>query len=167
MSALFAVSSIVPAAAGPIMNMSSSAMPAQAAPAETSGVTQVQYRHHRPVVRPGHRPPGHRPPAHRPNHRPNYHPGHRPNYHPGHRPGYWNGHRGYHYARPGYRRYSDGWWYPAAAFTAGVIVGGAVASQPVHSSSHVQWCSDRYRSYRVSDNTYQPNSGPRRQCVSP
>ena len=35
------------------------------------------------------------------------------------------------------------------------------------SSSHVQWCYDRYRSYRSSDNTFQPNYGPRKQCWSP
>ncbi len=29
------------------------------------------------------------------------------------------------------------------------------------------WCADRYRSYRVSDNTYQPYSGARRQCEPP
>ncbi|MGV3652562.1 MAG: BA14K family protein, partial [Devosia sp.] len=27
--------------------------------------------------------------------------------------------------------------------------------------------SDRYRSYRASDNTFQPYNGPRQQCVSP
>jgi len=32
---------------------------------------------------------------------------------------------------------------------------------------HIQWCSERYRSYRESDNTYQPFSGPRKQCRSP
>ncbi|MDQ2632323.1 MAG: BA14K family protein, partial [Pseudomonadota bacterium] len=34
-------------------------------------------------------------------------------------------------------------------------------------SAHVQWCYDRYRSYRASDNTFQPYNGPRRQCYSP
>ncbi|KQV35264.1 BA14K family protein [Rhizobium sp. Root1204] len=29
------------------------------------------------------------------------------------------------------------------------------------------WCADRYRSYRVLDNTYQPYSGARRQCRPP
>lgn len=33
--------------------------------------------------------------------------------------------------------------------------------------AHIRWCSERYRSYRVRDNTYQPTRGPRRQCVSP
>ncbi len=32
-------------------------------------------------------------------------------------------------------------------------------------SAHAQACSERYRSYRASDNTYQPyGGGPRRQC---
>jgi len=35
------------------------------------------------------------------------------------------------------------------------------------SSAHVQWCYDRYRSYRVRDNTFQPYNGPRQQCWSP
>lgn len=34
-------------------------------------------------------------------------------------------------------------------------------------SAHVQWCYDRYRSYRSWDNTFQPNYGPRKQCWSP
>jgi hypothetical protein len=34
-------------------------------------------------------------------------------------------------------------------------------------SAHVQWCYNRYRSYRAWDNTYQPYNGPRRQCWSP
>lgn len=34
-------------------------------------------------------------------------------------------------------------------------------------SAHVAWCYDRWRSYRASDNTYQPYNGPRRQCRSP
>jgi hypothetical protein len=35
------------------------------------------------------------------------------------------------------------------------------------SSAHVQWCYDRYRSYRARDNTFQPYGGPRQQCWSP
>ncbi|ESY19728.1 MULTISPECIES: BA14K family protein [unclassified Mesorhizobium] len=35
------------------------------------------------------------------------------------------------------------------------------------SSAHVQWCYDRYRSYRAWDNTFQPYGGPRQQCWSP
>lgn len=35
------------------------------------------------------------------------------------------------------------------------------------SRSHVQWCSDRYRSYDRRSNTWISNSGQRRQCNSP
>jgi hypothetical protein len=33
--------------------------------------------------------------------------------------------------------------------------------------AHHQWCSDRYRSYRAEDGTYQPYGGPRQECLSP
>lgn len=79
---------------------------------------------------------------------------------------YYNGHRGYNEPRRGYRQH-NGVWFPAAAFIAGAIVGGAIDNQPrARGNAHVQYCQDRYRSYRVSDNTYQPYNGPRRQCVS-
>ncbi|MCR4268047.1 BA14K family protein [Nitratireductor sp. ZSWI3] len=35
------------------------------------------------------------------------------------------------------------------------------------SRAHVNWCYNRYRSYRAVDNTFQPYHGPRRQCISP
>ncbi|MDX3930197.1 MAG: BA14K family protein [Shinella sp.] len=81
----------------------------------------------------------------------------------------WRGHRGYRYSRPGYRRHSDGWWYPLAAFGAGAIVGGALSggSASGGGNSHTQWCANRYRSYRAYDNTFQPYNGPRQRCVSP
>jgi hypothetical protein len=81
---------------------------------------------------------------------------------------YYNGRRGYRERRAGYRLY-NGFWFPPAAFIAGAIIGGAI-SQPAlrsGSSAHVQWCYDRWRSYRASDNTYQPLNGGRRYCVSP
>ena len=34
-------------------------------------------------------------------------------------------------------------------------------------STHVEWCYNRYRSYRAWDNTFQPYHGPRQQCYSP
>lgn len=34
-------------------------------------------------------------------------------------------------------------------------------------SAHVEWCSERYRSYRADDNSYTSYSGGRRECVSP
>lgn len=84
---------------------------------------------------------------------------------------YYRGHRGYRHHRPGYRQY-NGWWFPPAAFIAGAIIGGAMAPQPQIeyrpvNNAHVNWCHSRYRSYRSSDNTFQPYNGPRRQCVSP
>lgn len=41
-------------------------------------------------------------------------------------PGYYHGYRGYRDRHPGYRRHSDGLWYPAAAFALGAIIGGAL-----------------------------------------
>jgi hypothetical protein len=83
---------------------------------------------------------------------------------------YWyRGHRGYRYYRPGYRYY-NGAWFPLGAFAGGVIVGNAISRPaPVYrtGSAHVRWCNNRYRSYRAYDNTYQPNYGPRRECISP
>lgn len=85
---------------------------------------------------------------------------------------YWRGHRGYRDPRPGYRRHGD-FWFPPAAFIAGAIIGGALANQPAppparyYGNAHVEWCYARYRSYRSSDNTFQPYNGPRRQCRSP
>ncbi len=35
------------------------------------------------------------------------------------------------------------------------------------SSAHVRWCEARYRSYRPSDNSFQPSYGPRQQCITP
>ncbi|WP_284757447.1 BA14K family protein [Agrobacterium sp. fls2-241-TYG-188a] len=83
------------------------------------------------------------------------------------RQGYYNGHRGYREYRRGYRQH-DGFWFPLAAFATGAIIGGAASqARPSYGSNHQQWCASRYRSYRASDNTFQPNNGPRRQCVSP
>jgi hypothetical protein len=87
---------------------------------------------------------------------------------------FYNNHRGYRERRAGYRQY-NGFWFPPAAFIAGAIIGGALNDGPRYqpratyrvSNQHVAWCQDRWRSYRVSDNTYQPNSGPRRVCTSP
>lgn len=84
---------------------------------------------------------------------------------------WYNGHRGYRKWRRGYR-YHDGFWFPAGAFIAGAIVGGAIANSNNYrvyagDSAHERWCYDRYRSYREWDNTWQPYYGPRRPCISP
>ncbi|MFC4625372.1 BA14K family protein [Daeguia caeni] len=43
----------------------------------------------------------------------------------------------------------------------------AATPPPLPGSNHIRWCTERYRSYRASDNTYQPLTGPRTRCVSP
>lgn len=78
--------------------------------------------------------------------------------------------RGNHYERRNGRRhhYSNHRRYGhrnnagaiIGGFAAGAIIGGAIASQNRNERS----CAARYRSYRASDNTYQPYSGPRRVC---
>ena len=83
---------------------------------------------------------------------------------------YYRGHRGHREHRPGFR-YHEGFWFPSAAFV-GAILGNAISGntmtvRPAPSRAHVAWCSDRWRSYRASDNSYQPYTGPRRTCVSP
>lgn len=35
------------------------------------------------------------------------------------------------------------------------------------SNRHLAWCFNRYRSYRLMDNTFQPYQGPRQECLSP
>lgn len=41
------------------------------------------------------------------------------------------------------------------------------AQEPEMNAVHVEWCAERYRSYRPRDNSYTPYSGGRRECVSP
>ena len=77
--------------------------------------------------------------------------------------GNWRGHRGYRNARPGYRRHSDGFWYPRAAFAVRVSPGVRLRI----GATHTRWCRDRYMTYRASDNTYVATGGMRRVCRSP
>jgi len=83
---------------------------------------------------------------------------------------YWNGYRGSRHYRHGYRRHGD-FWFPAGAFIAGALITGAIVNNQNRvyrgGDAHVEWCYDRYRSYRASDNTFQPYNGPRQQCYSP
>jgi hypothetical protein len=76
---------------------------------------------------------------------------------------YYNHYRGTRQRVPGYRYY-QGYWFPPAAFL-GLFLGPLVRG--FHQSAHEQWCYDHYRSYRASDNTFQPYHGPRLECVSP
>lgn len=46
-------------------------------------------------------------------------------------------------------------------------VEAAPETAPSMSTAHVQWCADRYRSYREKDNSYTAYSGESRECISP
>ena len=85
--------------------------------------------------------------------------------------GFYNGHRGYRHKRPGYRHY-NGFWFPPAAFSFGVIIGGGNRGgahiRPGYTNpQHIRWCHNKYRSYDQRSNTFQPYHGPRRECRSP
>lgn len=93
-------------------------------------------------------------------------------------PGYYRGYRGSRDFHPGYRRHSDGLWYPLAAFAAGALIGGAIASEPRReppppayrsgiNPRHYQWCEERYRTYDAYSNTFVTYDGSRVQCYSP
>lgn len=187
MAISFAAAALPAQAAPLLLRIDRSASP-------SSDIVQIQDRRCPPQgCRPGDRP-GNRPGANRPDRPGNNHgaqrpgrpggsnahrpgrPGHGgPGYRPGRPggPGHWNGHQGYRDPRPGYRRGNDGWWYPLAAFGVGALLGGAIANQPREvapphlSANHLRWCEDRYRSFRASDNSFQPYNGPRQQCISP
>ncbi len=45
--------------------------------------------------------------------------------------------------------------------------GSAIGDSAQNKTRHQQWCSGQYRSYRASDNSYQPYNGARRSCTSP
>lgn len=86
---------------------------------------------------------------------------------------FYNGFRGYRHHRPGWRHY-QGWWFPPSAFSFGFSVNPPRYDRYDRydrrgrlSARHIAWCEANYRSYRRSDNTFQPYNGPRRQCVSP
>jgi len=65
----------------------------------------------------------------------------------------------------------------AGALLGGLIIGGIIADQAHRRNyrgnyerprnAHLDWCYNRYRSYRSYDNTFQPYNGPRRPCISP
>lgn len=97
-----------------------------------------------------------------------HHRGHQRGFHQRDGHYYYNGRRGYRHKRPGYR-YHNGFWFPAAAFTLGLLIAPQVQQgRTIHlTRAHYRWCDDRYRSYRYSDNSFQPYNGPRKQCISP
>ena len=88
--------------------------------------------------------------------------------------GYYHGHRGYRDRRAGWRYYR-GYWFPPDAFvdrrtTRSIIREERRAERRYDrrmDRAHVDWCYDRYRTYRESDDTYVPRAGVRARCNSP
>lgn len=99
---------------------------------------------------------------------------------------YFRDRNGWNNNRHGWRR--DGWnrngGYYRDRNLGGAVIGGLITgaivggvlnnSGPVYrdrvyrgGNAHVQWCYDRYRTYRASDNTYVPRVGQRAYCNSP
>jgi len=80
---------------------------------------------------------------------------------------YYNGYRGYWRVRPGYRYY-NGYWFPAAAFAAGVAAATVAPPPPPAArlaAAHVRWCSTIAPT--APGTTAKPFDGPRQQCWSP
>lgn len=74
--------------------------------------------------------------------------------------------------RPAHRRYYDNYFdVPAPRYSGQRPLGGTPAvggaSRLGGASDHHGWCASRYRSYRASDDTFQPFDGPRTRCISP
>lgn len=93
--------------------------------------------------------------------------------------GEWNGFKGYRHHRTGYKKHTDGWWYPEAAFQPGVHADNSNAKpkkttqkqkkedeKPWLIKTHIDYCVAKYKSYTSSDNSYQPYEGARKQCIS-
>jgi hypothetical protein len=79
-------------------------------------------------------------------------PGHYYSYYPNHVPGYPHRLTG----------------YPVPIYKAPRLLPRAVIrAYRARPAAHVEWCAQRYRSYDVRTDTYQPYHGPRRFCRSP
>jgi hypothetical protein len=84
-------------------------------------------------------------------------------------PGHYYSHHPHHV--PGYPHRLTG--YPVPIYAAprplpGLAVRGAVIRvYRARPASHVAWCAQRYRSYDMRTDTFQPYHGPRRLCRSP
>lgn len=141
-SLVTALTSFVPAQAFPVPPVISSA---GSTGAGTTDTQQVQYREERRIIR-----------------RHNERSGHRYSGRYDRRDRY-SDHRRYDRRD----RYNDRRRYDRRHRNNGAIIGGLAASAIIGgaiASQNRSSCAARYRSYRASDNTYQPNSGPRRVC---
>ena len=130
------------------------------------GVQLVHYRRghraHRKAHRRAHRKAHRR--AHRKGHRRAHRRAHRRS-HSAHRPWVYKRHkhgRRYNKRRHGFNHFRHGYWYASPFWGAAYYGGGRRAR-----SAHVEWCLDRYGSYRIRSNTYRDYDGYRYKCVSP
>lgn len=74
--------------------------------------------------------------------------------------------------RPAHRRYYDNYFdVPTPRYSGQRRIGGNAATggsgRLEGAANHVDWCASHYRSYRASDDTFQPFAGPRKPCLSP
>ena len=119
-------------------------------------------RAHRKAHRRAHRKAQRR--AHRRAHRREHRRAHRRS-HSAHRPWIYKRHkhgRRFLKRRHGFNHYRHGYWYASPFWGAAYYGGGRRAR-----SAHVEWCLDRYASYRIRSNTYRDYDGYRYKCVSP
>lgn len=70
------------------------------------------------------------------------------------------------------RHYHRGHYYETPWWTLPLIIGGSIAAQNNYDgggygSRHMEWCSERYRSYNPRNNTWVAYSGNVNQCNSP
>lgn len=70
------------------------------------------------------------------------------------------------------RYFRNGYYYENAWWTLPLIIGGTIGALNYsddggYGSRHVEWCSDRYRSYNPRNNTWVAYSGNVNQCNSP
>ncbi len=72
---------------------------------------------------------------------------------------------GSYYTEEGVLNYKNG--DPLIQRGATSRIGSATSSGTSDNTNHMQWCSNQYRSYRASDNSYQPFAGVRKTCNSP
>ncbi|MBC8037833.1 MAG: BA14K family protein [Rhizobiales bacterium] len=70
--------------------------------------------------------------------------------------------------RSNYRHYYDGYYYSSPWWTLTVPLSVYDDDDDYEwGDDHVQWCSERYRSYNLDDNTWVAFSGQVRECESP
>lgn len=73
----------------------------------------------------------------------------------------------YRNRRNGYSNYYGGYYYSEPWWTLSVPLAVYDDNDGDWSEDHIQWCSERYRSYNPDDNSWVSYSGEVRECNSP